>query len=59
MIVLRGLQGRHFLQTLVTRYETFRQQGKIPATFEVIYAHAWKKPPAIHQQPIYFSPHHR
>ena len=38
----RGLQGRGFLQKLTQQYEQFRDKGKLPATFEVIYGHAWK-----------------
>ena len=38
----RGLQGKGFLQNLTQQYEQFRSQGKLPATFEVIYGHAWK-----------------
>jgi malonyl-CoA O-methyltransferase len=38
----RGLGGRGFLQRLVEGYEQFRQQGKLPATYEVVYGHAWK-----------------
>ncbi len=37
----RGLQGRGFLQSLSDHYEKFRTHGKLPATFEVIYGHAW------------------
>jgi malonyl-CoA O-methyltransferase len=37
----RGLAGKGFLQQLEHRYEQFRQEGKLPATFEVIYGHAW------------------
>ena len=39
---VRGLQGRKFLQNLTLQYEQFRKDGKLPATFEVIYGHAWK-----------------
>ncbi len=43
---MRGLQGRGFLQHLTQQYEQFRQSveegGKLPATFEVIFGHAWK-----------------
>ena len=44
----RGLQGRGFLQNLTQQYEQFRtglkeNGGKLPATFEVIYGHAWTK----------------
>jgi malonyl-CoA O-methyltransferase len=38
----RGLQGKGFLQYLTQNYEQFRTEGKLPATFEVIYGHAWK-----------------
>ena len=38
----RGLQGRGFLQQLAQNYEQFRINGKLPATFEVVYGHAWK-----------------
>jgi malonyl-CoA O-methyltransferase len=38
----RGLQGKGFLQNLVQNYEQFRTEGKLPATFEVVYGHAWK-----------------
>jgi len=39
---LRGLAGKGFLQNLAQQYEQFRTNGKLPATFEVIYGHAWK-----------------
>lgn len=44
----RGLEGKGFLSQLAERYERFRDQGKLPATYEVIYGHAWKAemPPA-------------
>lgn len=38
----RGLTGKGFLRHLAEAYEPFRSNGKLPATFEVIYAHAWK-----------------
>ena len=38
----RGLQGRGFLRNLTKHYEPFRKDGKLPATFEVVYGHAWK-----------------
>jgi malonyl-CoA O-methyltransferase len=46
----RGLEGKGFLKSMVERYEQFRDNGKLPATFEVIYAHAWKAEPA--SQPL-------
>ena len=41
----RGLAGKGFLQQLTQAYEQFRENGKLPATFEVIYGHAWKATP--------------
>ena len=38
----RGLEGKSFLQRVIAGYEGFRQQGKLPATYEVVYGHAWK-----------------
>jgi malonyl-CoA O-methyltransferase len=38
----RGLLGRGFLQNLEANYEQFRVDGKLPATFEVVYGHAWR-----------------
>lgn len=37
----RGLAGKGFLTALAAQYEQFRVDGKLPATFEVIYGHAW------------------
>jgi malonyl-CoA O-methyltransferase len=43
----RGLLGRGFLRNIEASYEQFRQGpknegGKLPATFEVVYGHAWR-----------------
>ena len=32
----------HTLHQLTEKYERFRKDGKLPATFEVVYGHAWK-----------------
>jgi malonyl-CoA O-methyltransferase len=37
----RGLTGKSFFKQLAAQYEQFRLDGKLPATFEVIYGHAW------------------
>ncbi len=37
----RGLAGKGFLKNLAEQYEQFRTDGKLPATFEVIFGHAW------------------
>ena len=38
----RGLMGRGYFTKLEAAYEQFRRDGKLPATFEVVYAHAWR-----------------
>jgi len=40
-----GLMGKAKWALIVQNYETLRRNGKLPATFEVIYGHAWKVPP--------------
>lgn len=37
----RSLLGRAHLQGVTTAYEAFRQNGKLPATYEVVYGAAW------------------
>ncbi|CAK0741197.1 Malonyl-(acyl-carrier protein) O-methyltransferase [Gammaproteobacteria bacterium] len=37
----RGLIGRERFKRLTTAYEVFRRDGRLPATHEVIYGHAW------------------
>jgi malonyl-CoA O-methyltransferase len=37
----KGLTGKNKFAALAGAYETHRQQGRLPATFEVIYAQAW------------------
>ncbi len=36
-----GLTGKRRLQAMVEAYETFRRDGVLPATYEVVYGHAW------------------
>jgi len=40
-----GLTGRGSLQAARAAYEAMRQGGKLPASFEVVYGHAWKAEP--------------
>jgi malonyl-CoA O-methyltransferase len=28
---------------MIKMYESYRQDGKLPATYEVVYGHAWKR----------------
>jgi malonyl-CoA O-methyltransferase len=37
-----GLAGRHAWEAAKAAYEALRADGKLPATFEVVYGHAWK-----------------
>lgn len=37
----RGLTGRDRLQRLTEAYEGFRREGRLPATYEVVYGTAW------------------
>ena len=43
----RGLAAKGFLTKLIEQYERFRTDGKLPATYEVVYAHAWKPEPKV------------
>ncbi len=43
----RGLTGKRALKEIELRYEAFRQDARLPATFEVIYGHAWKPLPRV------------
>ncbi len=36
-----GLMGKREWQALQSGYERFRKDGRLPATYEVIYGHAW------------------
>ena len=36
-----GLAGKSQLQSVTRNYERFRCDGRLPATFEVVYGHAW------------------
>ena len=37
----RGLTGRGRFIALQSAYESFRQNGRLPATYEVVFGHAW------------------
>ncbi len=40
----RGLTGKRVWQRAAAAYEKRRSSGRLPATFEVVYGHAWKAP---------------
>lgn len=41
----RGLMGRHAWRQACDRYEQLRADGRLPASFEIVYGHAWKPEP--------------
>jgi len=41
----RGLMGKQTWARMLENYEKLRRDGKLPATYEVIYGHAWKPRP--------------
>jgi malonyl-CoA O-methyltransferase len=55
----RGLPGRARWRRMTEAYEHFRRDGVLPATWEVIYGHAWKAPSkrlADGRQVVAFAP---
>jgi malonyl-CoA O-methyltransferase len=43
----RALTARGVIRDLERRYEAHRSAGRLPATFEVVYGHAWKPEPRV------------
>lgn len=41
----QGMMGRAKWARIVQNYEALRCDGRLPATFEIVYGHAWKVPP--------------
>lgn len=41
----QGLMGKRAWARLLDNYEKLRRDGKLPATYEVVYGHAWKAQP--------------
>jgi malonyl-CoA O-methyltransferase len=41
----RGMTGRELWRRMEAAYETERRDGRIPATVEIVYGHAWKAEP--------------
>jgi malonyl-CoA O-methyltransferase len=37
----RGLTGKSRLEAMIRAYDTLRSDGRLPATWEVVYGHAW------------------
>jgi malonyl-CoA O-methyltransferase len=43
----KSLMGKDKFKLMVEMYESFRKDGKLPATYEVIYGHAWKRDSSV------------
>jgi malonyl-CoA O-methyltransferase len=57
-----GLMGRGEWKRVTEAYEQSRKDGKLPASYEVIYGHAWRQPPratADGRQVIDFRPYRK
>ena len=46
----RGLMGKNVWKQVETTYETLRENGRLPATYEVLYGHAWKNKGKAHSE---------
>jgi len=42
----KGLSGKSFTKKIIEQYETYRKNNLLPASYEVIYGHAWNIPTA-------------
>jgi malonyl-CoA O-methyltransferase len=42
-----ALSGKSSLEAVAKSYERFRRDGRLPASFEVVYGHAWKPLPRV------------
>jgi malonyl-CoA O-methyltransferase len=47
----RGLTGKAALARMIAGYETFRRDGRVPATYEVVFGHAWAPATEPRQRP--------
>jgi malonyl-CoA O-methyltransferase len=46
----RTLTGRRAMRAMIEAYETYRIDGRIPATHEIVYGHAWRPAPTARRQ---------
>lgn len=46
----RGLTGKGLLERVRNAYESYRFEGRLPATYEVVYGHAWAPGPGDRPQ---------
>jgi malonyl-CoA O-methyltransferase len=54
----KGLTGKYKIESLESAYEKYRSEGRLPATYEVVYGHAWtplqEPPPGSLTNEVYF-----
>jgi malonyl-CoA O-methyltransferase len=43
----RGLTGKGVFKAMRAEYEKLRRDGRMPASFEIVYGHAWKAQPRL------------
>ena len=48
----KSLTGKTKFKQMIEMYESYRSEGKLPATYEVIYGHAWKKTSPLGAVPV-------
>ncbi|SMN10807.1 Biotin synthesis protein BioC [uncultured Candidatus Thioglobus sp.] len=48
----KSLTGKNTFQSMIKMYESYRKDGKLPASYEVIYGHAWKRVSEVGALPI-------
>lgn len=48
----RGLTGRGRLERMIAAYERYRSNGRLPATYEVLYGHCWAVPDTAPPLPV-------
>ncbi|MDP6103399.1 MAG: malonyl-ACP O-methyltransferase BioC [Gammaproteobacteria bacterium] len=51
----KSLTGKSMFNGMVEMYESYRKDGKIPATYEVVYGHAWKKTDSLEKISINYE----
>jgi malonyl-CoA O-methyltransferase len=50
----KGMKGRGYLEKIIHEYSNYKKDNLYPASYEVIYAHAWKPNNADNLKPINF-----
>ena len=55
----KGMTGKGFLYQLEKLYEVYRANDKLPASYEVVYGHAWRVNKPLNESSIVkFHPKH-